>query len=70
MLSGKIKDALSWGSCSPDVRFEGKGVLRFFDATLHNGNGSDDNGISAGGYYMRKAEAELDQLAANVHAAS
>lgn len=56
VISSKIKGALTWGACSHDVRVEGKGVLRFLDPTLHNGNGANDNGISAGASYMMKAE--------------
>jgi hypothetical protein len=52
VFSGKIKGAMSWGSCSPNVRFEGKGVIRFFEPTLHNGNGSNDDGLSAGANYL------------------
>lgn len=38
LISSKIKGKLSWASYSLDVKFEGKGVIRFLDATLHNGN--------------------------------
>jgi len=38
LLSSKTKGKLSWGSSSTDVKFEGKGVVRFGDVTQHNGN--------------------------------
>lgn len=52
VISGKTKGVLTWGSCSLDVRFEGKGVLRFFEPTLHNGNASNSGGSSPGDNYM------------------
>ena len=55
LISGKTKGALSWGAASPTVRFEGKGVVRFLDPTLHNGNGSNDNGLSSGDNYVMAA---------------
>lgn len=38
IISGKIKGKLAWASSSIDVKVEGKGVVRFLDVTLHNGN--------------------------------
>lgn len=52
LFSGKIKGAVTWGSCSLDVHFEGKGVLRFFEPTLHNGNMANAGGSSPGDNYM------------------
>lgn len=52
VFSAKTKGAMSWGSCSVNVRFEGKGVVRFFEPTLHNGNGSNDDGLCAGENYV------------------
>lgn len=52
IFSSKTKGAMTWGSCSLDVRFEGKGVLRFFEPTLHNGNASNSGGSSPGDNYM------------------
>lgn len=52
VFSGKIKGVVTWGSCSLDVRFEGKGVLRFFEPTMHNGNMSNAGGASPGDNYM------------------
>jgi hypothetical protein len=52
VFSNKTKGSVTWGSCSLDVRFEGKGVLRFFEPTLHNGNMSNAGGSSPGDNYM------------------
>jgi hypothetical protein len=41
IVSAKTKGKMSWSSSSIDVKFEGKGVIRFLDATLHNGNSSN-----------------------------
>ncbi|NVJ10650.1 DUF4150 domain-containing protein [Myxococcus sp. AM001] len=38
LLSSKFKGKMAWGSGSVDVKVEGKGVVRFLDVTLHNGN--------------------------------
>ena len=38
LISSKFKGKLAWGSGSVDVKIEGKGVVRFLDVTLHNGN--------------------------------
>jgi hypothetical protein len=38
LISAKIKGKAGWLSASPDVTFEGKGVVRFLDAIQHNGN--------------------------------
>jgi uncharacterized Zn-binding protein involved in type VI secretion len=49
LISSKFKGKLSWGSGSVDVKVEGKGVVRFLDPTLHNGNTFNTAFISAGG---------------------
>ncbi|CAM4542737.1 DUF4150 domain-containing protein [Myxococcus xanthus] len=38
LISSKFKGKMAWGSGSVDVKIEGKGVVRFLDVTLHNGN--------------------------------
>lgn len=38
IMSSKTKGKMTWGMYSFDVKFEGKGVTRFMDVTLHNGN--------------------------------
>lgn len=38
IVSGKFKGKMAWGTSSPNVKAEGKGVVRFMDITLHNGN--------------------------------
>ncbi|WP_437725794.1 DUF4150 domain-containing protein [Sorangium sp. So ce861] len=38
VISSKVKGKLTWGGSSMDVKVEGKGVARFLDPTLHNGN--------------------------------
>ncbi|QRK12649.1 DUF4150 domain-containing protein [Archangium violaceum] len=49
LISSKTKGKLTWGSYSPDVKFEGKGVVRFLDVTQHNGNTFNSVFIQAGG---------------------
>ncbi|HLL03343.1 MAG TPA: PAAR-like domain-containing protein [Myxococcaceae bacterium] len=41
LLSSKFKGKLTWNGASTDVKIEGKGVVRFLDPTLHNGNTSN-----------------------------
>ncbi|NVJ24470.1 MULTISPECIES: DUF4150 domain-containing protein [Myxococcus] len=38
LVSAKTKGKMTWGTYSLDVKFEGKGVVRFMDVTQHNGN--------------------------------
>ncbi|WP_075207295.1 DUF4150 domain-containing protein [Archangium violaceum] len=38
LISSKTKGKMTWGTYSLDVKFEGKGVVRFMDVTQHNGN--------------------------------
>jgi len=49
IISSKVKGKMTWGSGSMDVKVEGKGVVRFLDPTLHNGNTFNTSFISAGG---------------------
>ena len=48
LISGKTKGKLTWGSSSPDVKIEGKGVVRFGDVTQHNGNTFNTALVQAG----------------------
>lgn len=47
LVSSKIKGKLTWAACSSDVKFEGKGVIRFLEICLHNGNNSNTGGNAA-----------------------
>lgn len=38
IFSSKIKGKLTWLAQSMNVKFEGKGVIRFLDPNMHNGN--------------------------------
>jgi uncharacterized Zn-binding protein involved in type VI secretion len=38
VISGKTMGKLSWSTSSPNVQFDGKGVVRFTDVAGHNGN--------------------------------
>lgn len=38
IVSGKFKGKMAWGTSSMNVKAEGKGVVRFMDITMHNGN--------------------------------
>lgn len=48
LISSKFKGKMAWGSGSVDVKVEGKGVVRFLDVTLHNGNSFNTTFMSAG----------------------
>lgn len=48
VISGKIKGTLTWARYSVDVKFEGKGVVRFLDDSLHNGNKNNNFGRNGG----------------------
>ncbi|WP_437578498.1 PAAR-like domain-containing protein [Sorangium sp. So ce887] len=48
VISSKIKGKLTWSGSSMDVKVEGKGVVRFLDPTLHNGNTFNTAFISNG----------------------
>jgi hypothetical protein len=49
IISSKIKGKLIWATYSPDVKFEGKHVVRFLDICLHNGNQVNTGGNAATG---------------------
>ncbi|HEX5656655.1 MAG TPA: DUF4150 domain-containing protein [Polyangiales bacterium] len=49
IISSKVKGKLTWASSSPNVRVEGKGVVRFMDVTQHNGNSFNTAFIQNGG---------------------
>ncbi|MFY0533041.1 PAAR-like domain-containing protein [Nannocystis pusilla] len=49
LMSNKVKGKLTWGSSSPDVLVEGKGVVRFMDVTQHNGNSFNTAFMEQGG---------------------
>ena len=44
VVSSKTKGKMTWAACSTDVKFEGKGVIRFLEVCLHNGNNSNAGG--------------------------
>jgi hypothetical protein len=44
LISSKTKGKLTWATYSPDVKFEGKSVVRFLDICLHNGNECNTGG--------------------------
>ena len=48
IVSNKIKGKVTWLLYSMDVKFEGKGVVRFLDDNLHNGNMANTNGKDLG----------------------
>lgn len=53
IVSSKTKGKVTWTVASVDVKFEGKGVVRFLDVTMHNGNmgntaGADQGSAGAG----------------------
>lgn len=44
VVSSKTKGKMKWAACSSDVKLEGKGVVRFLDVCLHNGNTDNTGG--------------------------
>lgn len=56
LISSKTKGKLTWGSSSSDVKFEGKGVVRFMDVTQHNGNSFNSAFTSLGGTGLAYAD--------------
>lgn len=48
IISSKTKGKLTWRTKSLDVIFEGEGVVRFGDVTLHNGNASNTVSVQRG----------------------
>jgi hypothetical protein len=55
-MSSKTKGKMTWGSSSPDVKVEGKGVVRFMDVTQHNGNSFNSVFTSMGGTGLAYAD--------------
>ncbi|WP_373371862.1 DUF4150 domain-containing protein [Archangium lansingense] len=49
IISAKTKGKVTWATFSPDVKFEGKNVVRFLDICLHNGNAVNTGGNAATG---------------------
>ncbi|PRQ03419.1 hypothetical protein ENSA5_16250 [Enhygromyxa salina] len=49
LMSSKTKGAMTWQTASPNVRVEGKAVVRFMDVTMHNGNTFNTAFQAAGG---------------------
>lgn len=49
VVSSKTKGKCTWVAASSTVMFEGKGVVRFLDTCLHNGNTSNAGGQPAQG---------------------
>lgn len=47
IVSSKIKGSLTWAAQSGDVKIEGKGVVRFLEICLHNGNKVNTGGNAA-----------------------
>lgn len=48
IASSKTKGKLTWLLYSMDVKFEGKGVVRFLDSNMHNGNAGNTGGKNRG----------------------
>lgn len=60
LISSKFKGKMTWGSGSMDVKVEGKGVARFLDPTLHNGNTFNTSFLSAGGTGLAYGDDPVD----------
>ncbi|MFO7562311.1 MAG: DUF4150 domain-containing protein [Enhygromyxa sp.] len=56
LVSGKTKGKMTWGSVSANVKFEGKGVVRYADVTQHNGNTFNAAFVTLGGTGLAYAD--------------
>jgi hypothetical protein len=56
IMSSKIKGTCTWKMGSPDVKADGKSVVRFLDTTFHNGNSFNTSFIDQGGTGMGYAD--------------
>ncbi len=56
LISSKTKGKMTWATSSGDVKFEGKGVVRFMDVTQHNGNTFNSAFTSMGGTGLAYAD--------------
>lgn len=65
LISGKTRGNLKWLRFSLDVKFEGKGVVRFLDDGLHNGNAGNTYGKLQGQTYPGKAPKKQEILCDN-----
>lgn len=61
LISSKIKGKMTWASCSIDVKIEGKGVVRFLDICLHNGNANNTGGQPAQGHVGQTLGSQTSQ---------
>jgi Domain of unknown function (DUF4150) len=61
LISSKTKGKLTFGSSSPDVIVEGKGVARFLDVTQHNGNTFNTVLVAAGAAGVAYGDDPVDQ---------
>lgn len=52
VVSGKNRGKMTWGTSSPDVLVEGKGVIRFADLTHHNCNSYNVIKVQGGQPYV------------------
>lgn len=52
VVSGKNRGKMTWGTSSPDVCVEGKGVIRFADLTHHNCNSYNTIHVNGGKPYI------------------
>ena len=59
IISSKIKGKLKWLAWSADVKIEGKGVVRFLDSNMHNGNANNVPGITKGKMSYPKPKKEI-----------
>lgn len=65
VISGKTKGTLKWLRYSFDVKFEGKGVVRYLDEGIHNGNSGNTYGKLQGETYPGKASKKEDIVCDN-----
>jgi hypothetical protein len=67
LISSKTKGKMTWASASIDVKFEGKGVVRFLEPTQHNGNTFNTTLIQQGGPNVAYGDDPIDGCGEGKH---
>lgn len=65
VISSKNMGKLSWSTASPNVKFEGKGVIRFTDVAGHNGNQDNTFTLEMGDVNIAYPFENMDQVCPN-----
>ncbi len=65
VISSKNKGKLTWSTASPNVKFDGKGVVRFSDVAQHNGNTGNTFTLAMGTPYLSYPGSSNDESCPN-----